>query len=177
MLLLPLTQSQAQQKEWIGATVFYNDGHSEEGKIFYRNSSYSSFIRFRGENAERPERITPDEVSSISYGSYPEKEFLSISLPSGDYFNEATYFAQLSAGYKVKLVKTRYYHRTCSCNNRGSYRWGWFLVSDNRILLIETYRNRIIRNLDEVNSFLTENGFRIIADDENFIDELQSIIN
>lgn len=150
---------QAQRSLWLPAEIVYNDGHKTTGFIRYREASFFAYMKFKESEPANPVIISPYDITRVSVYGENEVRFISVHLPEKEHFTDASYFARFLAGDEICLVKTRFFYRTCSCNSRGSYRYGYFLTTPDSLHFVDTDKKGQIINHYEIDSCLNRYSY------------------
>ena len=162
------------QKKWEKATITFNDNSEREAYVYASPFSYYNFFRAKYSLNERRNIYPPDSVKSVSNGNFA---YYSLFFDEERFGMESYGFIKRLAGNELYIGVTKFKMKTCACKTSGGYFKGYFIVHGDNYIKIAFDAHRQIKNINELNSFIENEGidFEIPQNNCN-LDELITLI-
>jgi hypothetical protein len=163
------------QKKWEKATITFNDNTERDAYVYVSPFSYYNFFRAKYSLDERRTIYPPDSVKSVINSNFA---YHSLFFDEDRFGMESFGFIKRLAGKELYIGVTKFKMKTCSCKTSGGYFKGYFIVHDNHYEKIETDIKNHIKNTNELNTFIENEGIDFeIPQQINSIEELISLID
>jgi len=162
------------QKKWEKATITLNNGLQREAFVYFSPFSYYNFFRAKYSPDERRIIYPPDSAKSVSNGNF---KYQSLFFDEERFGMESFGFIRKIAGNNLYVGVTKFKMKTCACKTSGGYFKGYFIVHGDKYEKIETdLRHRII-NVNLLNKFIMDEGFKLEIPNQIDLEGLISLMD